>query len=65
MRALADDNVLDGTGCGNGKLCPDQPIQRWEVAVWLVRVLDGSEPDAVDASRFADVDAGEWWAPHD
>ena len=63
VRALAADNVLDGTGCGNGELCPHQPIQRWEVAVWLVRVLDDSEPDAVSASRFDDVDASEWWAP--
>ena len=34
------------------------------MAVWLIRALDGSEPPAAAATRFADVDAGEWWAGH-
>ena len=34
------------------------------MAVWLVRVLDGEDPIGSGSSRFADVDAGLWWAPY-
>ncbi len=34
------------------------------MAVWLVRVLDGADPPPIEASRFADVDASQWWAPY-
>ena len=44
--------------------CPADPVQRWVMAVWLVRVIDGGDPNGVGVSRFADVDAGEWWVPH-
>ena len=64
LQALADDAVLDRTGCGNRRLCPQDPIPRWEAAVWLVRVLDGADPEPVRASRFDDVDAQAWWAAH-
>ena len=63
LEALADRGVLVGMECGDGLICPDQPLKRWEMAVWLVRVLDSSDPDPVDASRFADVDTELWWAP--
>ena len=33
------------------------------MAVWMVRVLDGADPAGSGSSRFADVDAGAWWAP--
>ena len=33
------------------------------MAVWLVRVLDGTDPVLSD-TRFADVDSDEWWAPY-
>ena len=64
VTALADDGVLDGTGCGDGRLCPRAPLQRWEMAVWLVRILDGTDLDPADASRFDDIDADTWWAAH-
>ncbi len=64
VAALAADGVLDGTACGPGLFCPGEPIPRWLVAVWLVRVLDGRDPEPVGASRFADVDTGQWWAAH-
>lgn len=64
VAALTRDGVLAGTGCGPGLFCPGDPISRWQMAVWLVRVLDGADPAAVDASRFADVDPGQWWATH-
>ena len=63
--ALASEGVFEDTECGPGLFCPGEPILRWEMAVWLVRVLDGgAEPEAVVSSRFADVDPGVWWAPY-
>ncbi|MDE0370250.1 MAG: S-layer homology domain-containing protein [bacterium] len=55
--------IFDGTGCDQG-LCPREPLRRWEMAVWLVRVLDRANPSAAASSTFADVDAGLWWAPY-
>ena len=64
VQALTVDGVLEGTGCGPALFCPGDPIPRWMMAVWLVRVLDGQDPEPVSASRFTDVDAGQWWAGH-
>lgn len=64
MAALAQDGVLAGTECGPGRFCPGDPIPRWLVAVWLARTVDGRDPEPISASRFADVDAGQWWAAH-
>ena len=63
--ALRDSfpKVFDGTGC-DGDLCAREPLQRWEMAVWLVRVLDRRDTPSGGGSRFADVDAGLWWAPY-
>lgn len=61
---LADRGVMARTGCGGGRLCPNGPIRRWEMAVWLVRVLDGDDPRRPARSMFADVAAGRWWAAH-
>ena len=62
--ALEELGVLEGTGCADGSgLCPSEPLRRWEMAVWLVRVLDDDEPQR-SVSRFDDVDAASWWAPY-
>ena len=59
------DGMFDGTGCSDGTgLCSQEPLRRWEMAVWLVRVLDGVEPEEPPTSRFADVDVTEWWMAH-
>ena len=63
LDALAAQGVLAGMGCGDGLICPHEPLKRWEMAVWLVRVLDGADPAPVNSSRFEDVDAGRWSAP--
>ena len=55
--------IFSLTGCDEG-LCPDQPLQRWEMAVWLVRVLDGAHPPWQPTTRFDDVDNSLWWARH-
>ncbi len=65
LDALAAEGWLAGTECEEGQICPKLALQRWELAVWLGRALTGgSEPPAVSASRFADVDSKQWWAPH-
>ncbi len=61
VTALAERGVFAGTECGDGLFCPDDPIERSVMAVWLIRAL-GASPDA-DSSRFADVEASEWWSP--
>ena len=63
LNALASRGVLDPMECGEGLICPSEPLKRWEMAVWLVRVLDGADPGSVATERFSDVDYGLWWAP--
>ena len=63
VEALEADGVFEGTGCGDGLFCPGEPILRWVIAVWLIRVLDAAPAEGAD-TRFSDVDAGEWWAPY-
>ena len=64
LDAVAARGYLEGTECGDGRICPSQPLKRWEMAVWLGRALSYGEPGDLDESRFADVVAKEWWAPH-
>ena len=61
--ALAEMGVFDDTECGDGLFCPGDPIDRWVMAVWLIRVL-GGEVTTSTTSRFADVDTSEWWSPY-
>ena len=63
LDALAERGVLVGIECGQGLICPGESLKRWEMAVWLVRVLDGTDPAPTGVSRFTDVDAERWWAP--
>ena len=63
LEALASRGVLAGIECGEGLICPSEPLKRWEMAVWLARVLDGAHPGSVDTERFSDVDYDMWWAP--
>ena len=56
--------VFEGTACGEGLFCPDDPVLRWEMAVWIVRVVDGTDPGQVPATRFHDVAQEVWWAPY-
>ena len=61
VAALAVQGVFAGTDCDEG-FCPDEPLKRWQMAVWLVRILDGADPAPVAESRFQDVDAAQAWA---
>lgn len=62
IEALAQAGILAGAGCEPGRFCPDRPLSRWVMAVWIVRALGEEEPPAGDHNSFADVDSGEWWA---
>ena len=64
FEALARRGIVDGTECGERRICPDQQLKRSTMAVWLTRALDYGEPAEIESSRFADVDAGIWWAAH-
>lgn len=64
VEALAADGVLDGTECAPGWFCPDAPLTRRTMAVWLVRMLDGDDPDTGGTTRFADVAEDDRWAAH-
>ena len=61
---LAGNGVFDGTNCKPQHFCPEEPLQRWEMAVWLVRVVDGKNPEATETSRFVDIDVSEWWSDY-
>ena len=41
---------------------PGVPLQRWEMAVWMVRILDRKSPAHRPATTFEDVTDDEWWA---
>ena len=64
INALTADGVFAGTECAPNMFCPTDPVQRWVMAVWLVRILDGTDPSPVSSTRFEDVDESQWWAPY-
>ncbi|MDE0169707.1 MAG: hypothetical protein OXS29_09355 [bacterium] len=56
---LAGWGYFEDTECDTDMFCPWDPVDRWVMAVWLVRAL-GYKPYNTDTSRFADVSADEW-----
>ena len=63
--ALRDAGMFAGTDCGVGLFCPNAPILRSKMAVWMVRILDdGGEPPPAAGNRFEDVDAEDEWASY-
>ena len=60
VAALEEKGIFEGTDCEEG-FCPGEPLERWQMAVWLVRILDGQDPASIDESRFADVGEHEDW----
>jgi hypothetical protein len=53
-------------GCGTGLYCPDQPVDRAQMAVFLLRAKHGSlyVPPAVGSTTgFTDVPTDHWAAP--
>ncbi len=64
IQSLARAGVFEGTDCGARRFCPDAHVQRWQMAVWLMRSLGEEDLDPIRESRFSDVDPGSWWAPY-
>ena len=60
--ALADVGLFHGTECADGSFCPDEPVQRWEMAVWLGRALYGTQLGQGSSSRFEDLGDDISWA---
>ena len=61
---LEDEGTFDGTECGEAMFCPSTPLKRETMAVWMVRVLDGSDPAPATNTRFSDVDGSHQWTAH-
>ena len=59
-----EDEGTFGTECGEAMFCPSTPLKRETMAVWMVRVLDGSDPAPVTNTRFSDVDGSHRWTAH-
>lgn len=62
INALASEGILEGTECGERRICPDDPLLRWVMGVWLVRAA--AESPSTAASRFTDLDPAVWWTPY-
>lgn len=61
IEALALDGVT--SGCGNGNYCPDEPVTRAQMAVFLLRAKYGAQymPPPTSELAFQDV-ATNYWA---
>ena len=62
IEALTYAGVIAGTECGDDNFCPDEPFERWTMAVWIVRAL-GEEPSRTPV-QYRDVSNRSWWAPY-
>ncbi len=63
IEALAAQGIT--SGCGNGNYCPNNPVTRAQMAVFLLKAKHGSgyTPPAVGAdSGFGDVSTSHWAA---
>lgn len=71
VASLASDGVFVGTECNEG-FCPDKPIDRLTMAVWMIRVLGGDLAEDAPLSFtkdgnsivFGDLDHDDWRAPY-
>ena len=62
--ALSERGIFAGTECNASQICPEDPITRATLAVWLGRALTGEEPPSIQSSRFTDVARWDWRVPH-
>lgn len=62
VEALEAAGLFSGTECRTGDFCPNDPLPRWVMAVWMVRAVEEGEPPEVDSTVFSDVDGDVWWA---
>lgn len=64
IAALAARGWIDGTECDTSRFCPDEPFERWVMAVWLIRAAGEDDDLESVSSRFVDVSSNVWWSPH-
>ena len=62
IKALHSVGLLVDTECADGAFCPDEPVQRWEMAVWLGRALYGTQDPQDSPSQFDDLGETPTWA---
>ena len=63
IKQLVTESIT--VGCGNGNYCPEQPVTRAQMAVFLLRAKYGGSylpPDVGAGTGFADVSPGYWAA---
>jgi hypothetical protein len=63
IKQLASEGIT--AGCGNGNYCPEHPVSRAEMAVFLLRSKHGPDyapPDVGDSTGFDDVSPTHWAA---
>ncbi len=60
IEALAAAGITDG--CGPGLFCPDQVVDRAELAAFVLRAGGVDVADHAYRSHFTDVDADAWYA---
>ncbi len=63
VEALEEAGLLEGTECAPELFCPNEPILRWVMAMWLVRLIDSADADPQGTPRFADVASDSQAAP--
>ena len=58
----ATEGIFRGTECAQPLDCPDEPLTRWVMAVWLVRAL-GESPSG-SLAPFPALSSSAWWQPY-
>jgi ELWxxDGT repeat protein len=61
VEALAASGVTGG--CGDGQFCPDDLVNRAQMAVFILSARDGVPPPPATGTRFDDVPPGYWAGP--
>ena len=64
IETLKSLGVFQGTECSEGRFCPADPVSRWVMAVWMIRVLEGADPHPQENPGFGDVADTSWWKDH-
>jgi len=63
IKELAAEGITGG--CGNGNYCPEYPVTRDQMAIFLLRSEHGasySPPDIAGSTGFVDVQTNQWAA---
>ena len=62
INKLAEAGVLEDTECAERRICLNEPLLRWVMAVWITRALNETPARADPEARFSDVAPDVWWA---